>query len=336
MLAATPRTSHPDLQLITDLQTEIGRVFGPLVDGIRHVALVDFPGGSNVGDNAMWLGVLSYLAAKGIAVEYVCDPRTYSRQQLARRIGDGTILLTGGGNFGDLYPYHDALRVALVQDFPHNRIVQLPQTLFFRHAENLEKTGTVLRQHTDFTVLARDRASLDIATNRLRVSARLCPDMAFCLGPLARTWHAEYDIVMIKRQDQESQRALPRTLGRSVLRVDWRSPSFDPSLFAYRTLARAEKHLGLGALLHPISTGLTRPVAERQLGAGLKLLSAGREVWTDRLHGHILCVLLGISHLFMDNSYGKNSGFFQTWTSRSRLTRWLDANDSRCMTAATA
>jgi pyruvyl transferase EpsO len=36
-------------------------------------------------------------------------------------------------------------------------------------------------------------------------------------------------------------------------------------------------------------------------------------VITDRLHGHILCTLLGIPHCVIDNSYGKIGGFADAW-----------------------
>jgi exopolysaccharide biosynthesis predicted pyruvyltransferase EpsI len=38
-------------------------------------------------------------------------------------------------------------------------------------------------------------------------------------------------------------------------------------------------------------------------------------VITNRLHGHILCTLLGKPHIFLPNSYYKNEGFYQAWTS---------------------
>jgi exopolysaccharide biosynthesis predicted pyruvyltransferase EpsI len=43
-------------------------------------------------------------------------------------------------------------------------------------------------------------------------------------------------------------------------------------------------------------------------------LSRGRVVITDRLHGHILCLLLGLPHVLLDNSIGKLSAYFETWT----------------------
>ncbi len=35
---------------------------------------------------------------------------------------------------------------------------------------------------------------------------------------------------------------------------------------------------------------------------------------TNRLHGHILCLLLNIPHIFLPNAYHKNQAFYETWT----------------------
>jgi pyruvyl transferase EpsO len=48
---------------------------------------------------------------------------------------------------------------------------------------------------------------------------------------------------------------------------------------------------------------------------GVGILSQGKVVITDRLHGHIISTLLDIPHVVLDNSYGKLSGFISAWTS---------------------
>jgi pyruvyl transferase EpsO len=44
-------------------------------------------------------------------------------------------------------------------------------------------------------------------------------------------------------------------------------------------------------------------------------LSRGETVITDRLHGHILAMLLGIPHVLLDDRHGKLSSFHERWTS---------------------
>jgi pyruvyl transferase EpsO len=48
-------------------------------------------------------------------------------------------------------------------------------------------------------------------------------------------------------------------------------------------------------------------------------------VVTDRLHGHILAMLMDMPTLVLDNSYGKNSRYAAVWTARSRLVTLLAA-----------
>ncbi|MEM1169276.1 MAG: polysaccharide pyruvyl transferase family protein [Cyanobacteria bacterium P01_H01_bin.35] len=50
------------------------------------------------------------------------------------------------------------------------------------------------------------------------------------------------------------------------------------------------------------------------LHSGIYQLQKYRLIITNRLHGHILCVLLNIPHIFLPNSYHKNQGFYETWS----------------------
>ena len=44
---------------------------------------------------------------------------------------------------------------------------------------------------------------------------------------------------------------------------------------------------------------------------------------TNRLHGHIMCILLGIPHIFLANSYHKNESFYETWTHQVPFCRFV-------------
>ncbi len=71
--------------------------------------------------------------------------------------------------------------------------------------------------------------------------------------------------------------------------------------------------------LPPAPPDETRAAAFERMAAarverGLALLSRGRRIVTDRLHGHILATLLGIPHVALDNDYGKLSAYIACWT----------------------
>jgi pyruvyl transferase EpsO len=59
---------------------------------------------------------------------------------------------------------------------------------------------------------------------------------------------------------------------------------------------------------------LVNATAQARLKRGIRLLSQGKVVLTDRLHAHILCLLLNKRHVVLDNDYGKISTFHKAWT----------------------
>lgn len=59
------------------------------------------------------------------------------------------------------------------------------------------------------------------------------------------------------------------------------------------------------------------------LHSGIYQFRQHRLIITNRLHGHILCILLGIPHIFMSNSYYKNESFYETWTYQIPFCRFV-------------
>ncbi len=312
--------------LIRTLQDRIDSVLEPLLRGHSRCALVEFPNYPNVGDNAIWLGEVSYLRSKGIRIAYRADTRWYSRNHLAEKLGSGVILLQGGGNFGDLYAESQRLREEIIATFPNNRIILLPQTMYFRDRANLEKARAIFDSHPDLNILVRERRSLDLVRNEFRTRSLLCPDMAFLLGALPYRRAPDIDVLWLWRNDQESAGWAP--VGQHVVRADWVEGSATVPHHKFelldRLLSRYPRHLRflIGAL-----PWFYNALARRRLAYGCRMLTRARTVITDRLHGHILSLLLGIPHVLLDNNYGKVRSFYETWTKGSELVFWADSPD---------
>ena len=66
----------------------------------------------------------------------------------------------------------------------------------------------------------------------------------------------------------------------------------------------------------------------RQLCAAVRCLAQGSRIVTDRLHGHILAIMMQKQHDLHDNSYGKNSSFYRTWTNTCPLVTFVGRADS--------
>ena len=294
----------------------------PLVADSPAIALLDFPSHGNVGDSAIWLGALAALRAVGAPPPaYTCDADTYDRNALARAVGHGTILLLGGGNFGDLWERHQLFRERVVADFPRNRIVQLPQSVHFQRADALARARAVFDAHERLTLLVRDAGSLDVVRREFRATSHLVPDIAMTLGPLARSAPAARDILWLKRADQEDcWPGEPAPCDGDV--EDWLNEERTPLI---RWSDRLRYEAGMRPWLRPVGWPLLAMTHHRlstqRLARGVNLLSSARVIVTDRLHGHIVSLLLGIPHVVLDNSYGKLHRFVAAWTSASPLVK---------------
>jgi pyruvyl transferase EpsO len=85
---------------------------------------------------------------------------------------------------------------------------------------------------------------------------------------------------------------------------------------------------------HALRTAAYEAAARARVLRGCRLLSSGRVVITDRLHAHILCLLLGIPHAVLDNTYGKLGRFLETWTGEAAVHRAGSIGDAEDWAAA--
>ena len=153
----------------------------------------------------------------------------------------------------------------------------------------------------------------------------LCPDSAFELHPLTRTRQAPRQVVALARTDQESVllEEFCRIDGAEV--VDWvhdRTQFYSMLRQTVLSVGQFSASSGIASnlLASPTRAGFEL-LAKSQLRLGVRILSRAGLLSLDRLHGHILSLMLGMPHVILDNSYGKLSDFHATWTSKSRLVR---------------
>ena len=315
------------------LRRSIAEVLDPLVTAHPRCALLDFPSSANVGDNAIWLGEVQYLTSRGMRPVYRCDRETYAEPTLRKRLGEGIILLHGGGNLGDVWEGSQELRETIISNFPSNPIVVLPQTIHFRERTNLLRAKKIFDGHGGLTIVTRSQRSYQIAKEEFACNTLLAPDMAFFMNTLAKKSSPSTPILWLQRTDQESG-GLPVPTAPDVKQVDWvelgrvRQASVmmsrAPHLRAAASFAKTTIRTGMRALSAPLGKTFDAR-AEARLARGVALLSEGQVVITDRLHGHILCLMMEIPHVLLDNSYGKLRDFYETWTKNETLVKWASS-----------
>jgi exopolysaccharide biosynthesis predicted pyruvyltransferase EpsI len=302
---------HPDEALIARLSQQAIAALRAHLEGGQACALVDFPDHSNVGDSAIWLGEIEAIKAiTGLYPAYSCALSAYDAAALKAAVPEGPILIHGGGNFGDLWPEHQDFREQICLDFPDRVIVQLPQSIHFKSEARKAQAQRILGAHGRFFLWARDQDTLSRA-QEFDVEVSVTPDMAFVLGPLHVRRAPWCPLVALLRIDQEKTRTsrLEAALPAHTRHADWLEEEVAP-------LWALEDYLAgrVGA-----SEGLTR-LAEVRVARGLELLASGHRVLSDRLHAHILSLLLGRPHFALDSAYGKVFAFIESWTKTSALT----------------
>jgi exopolysaccharide biosynthesis predicted pyruvyltransferase EpsI len=323
------------LGLNAQLSKRIDETLAPLIAGrSERICIIDPPGYANVGDSAIFLGELAFLRRNfpDARIDFF-DTGNYT-PPCDRFIRDSSvILLQGGGNFGEIWPRHHAIRMAVLSRFPGRPIVQFPQSISFRTRAGIDATARAIEQQGNFTLLVRDRKSQAFAEAHFPCTTILCPDMAFALGDIERE-APSLDFFCLLRRDKEvvidHSRLLQvlAELGGSLGVEDWiEAPG--------SRLGQWDKTLGRTWRRFPWAIGHTRSFAFRlreryareRLAFGLGLLSKGSMVITDRLHAHVLCCLLGVRHLLFDSLDGKVSALYGAWTKGTQHARLVSSVD---------
>jgi exopolysaccharide biosynthesis predicted pyruvyltransferase EpsI len=297
-----------------------------VLGGADTCALADYPRHLNVGDHAIWMGERALLGALGVRVVAACDRSTYGRR-FVRALGDAPVCIHGGGNFGDLYPTHHALRERLLRELRDRPVVQLAQSIQFGSAEALALTQRAIAEHGRVTLVVRDHVSERFAREHFDARIVLSPDMAFGMGMLRRPRAPEVAVVRQARTDKESAGG-----DRAGGTFDWLEPPAEPAarrrlaLLQWRlALATGRRESGRRAPLVPGDVlGAYDAFARWSVGRGLRMLSRGEVVITDRLHGHILCVLAGIPHVVLGDRLGKIRAYWDTWTHSIPTAHWAE------------
>jgi len=301
----------------------------------------------------IWLGEVIYLVQGAkLCIDNIFTIEDFRKQKARSKIGTAPILVTGGGNFGDIWSYYRDFYQELVQNYPNNEIIFLPQTLFFKYPEVQKRLRGIFSAHKKVTIFAREQISLDIAretfpNNRVlfAVDAAFAldghlPKSSFSPGKyqqglyLCRT-DLEYNKVSsasslaLKTEDwlsyYDAKRKSLKTLsGLQDLWNMFRSGQQSPRQFLLRQWLRSH---------HPLAKFLSKlPLADFHLKSwnyilmGTQQLTPYTFVVTNRLHAHILCCLLRIPNLFLANSYHKNESFYRTNTQEADFCRFSSSN----------
>ena len=268
----------------------------------KRILLFNTPEHDNVGDHLISISELNFIKKALPEYEYIeiTDLEyLWFRKRLYQYVQkEDIVLITGGGFLGSLWLYNGELNVRdIITNCPDNKIIILPQTLYFennsRGEKELKKTMEVYGKSKNLTICLRDKNSYELA-NKLWGGAgnkiRYFPDMALFMN-------YSFDCCIRKgallcfRKDKES-----------VMEE-----------FCKQEVEKCMDELGLSREYISMHTGKTIQFNDRETEIKKKIIKikSAAIVVTDTLHCMILCAISGTPCLVFDNLSQKVSGVYE-------------------------
>lgn len=293
-----------------------------LIEHKSNVVFLDYPLYFNVGDLLIMHGTLQFFRENNIDLRLKMCKENFSLKKLKQSIDrNTTIILQGGGNFGDIYCSHQDLRESVVKNFPDNKIILLPQSVHFAKQENLIKSQLIFNQHKNIYLFARDSVSYDIL-KKFSPYTQLMPDMAHYLhGHLVQQTQQKGKTLWFIRRDKEM---IPEQSNISYLEhtkpIDWEDLISSTDIVRYKKIKKLIKYnkiLNINRIDSSIYNSWERLSYELIQRSNDYFLDFD-SIITSRLHAHIFGSLLNIPTQIIDNNYRKNSLYYKEWTSSNR------------------
>ncbi|MEG4589163.1 polysaccharide pyruvyl transferase family protein [Microcoleus sp. MOSTC5] len=304
------------------------------IGSIEECSLLNYPDYLNVGDHLIWLGEIYYLTTVlKTKIKYVASGiADFSEEVMEKQAGKAPIILQGGGNLGDLWREHQEFREYIISKYRDRQIIIMPQSIYFENTSNLKKAADIFNSHPNLTLFVRENSSEKIAIKYFHNCQIIkTPDIAFQLlnmSCFASNKTCEKSSILYHcRTDKELKEdfytdfifQLPNLVIEDWISSEWKiwrscksileTSQADPQHFPaiFDSLYDPDVHRISWIIMHK----------------AIEQFRQHRLIITNRLHGHILCILLRIPHIFLANSYHKNESFYDTWTYQVSFCRFV-------------
>lgn len=303
---------------IIQLRQIINQQLSSLVTG--DYFFLELPYYNNIGDTLIWEGSLNFFKQFKHNCLYSAS---FSSFYYRKSKHSTPIFLQGGGNFGDLYPLNHNFRKHIIERYPNNPIIILPQSVCYQHQENVTADEEFFAKHTNVTMCARDQISFNFMQEHFpHNKVLLVPDMAFFVNfqkYTAQNSTSTSRILFAKRTDKELLNdEWPIEVPQNAEVHDW--PTFEYKEKKYHRAEYIWGWLNFFANIKGIKyfnrlIDLQRDHFYRReyLRDCVNFLTPYDVAYSTRLHIAIAASMLGKKVYIIDNSYGKNVNLYNTW-----------------------
>lgn len=266
----------------------------------RKIVLIDTPSHGNLGDQAIVLAEQNYIRDMISPCFYELSQEEYivGRKALVKVISQGDILMFPGGGFiGTLWQNEEDVVLSILEDFPYNKIVIFPQTVFFEKSKYGEREKERLQKAvlncSDIKIFLRDKESYRIMLEELHLTSRKCflvPDIVTYLKVESDS-RTRKGILFCMRNDKEKvsdEKTIKRIQDYCTEKGE--EFSFTDTVIHQRVGKKKRK----------------RAVEQKFLE-----FSCAKLIITDRMHGMLFAAITGTPCIAFDNISRKVSGAYE-------------------------
>ena len=269
------------------------------------IFLLGTPTHCNIGDAAIAQAENDFINSINYhAIEITANEWNKYKRIIKKKIGDGTILLHGGGNFGNLWPSEELIRKNIIESFPNNSFVLMPQTFFVTSSFTEESLKEMQNTYNDpkFSLFVREKFSLEkIKSIFPRASSLLVPDIV-----LFEKNSPDYNILDVKKTTDVLL----------ILRNDKEGLlDYDDYKMLERIFKEERISFKKSDMLYELPT-IGREDRKKVIINKLKEFASSKVVVTDRLHGMIFAFLANVPCIVLQNNNYKIKGVYD-WLKNS-------------------
>lgn len=268
-----------------------------LKKNVKNIFIIGVPNHANLGDYAIGYAEQKlfgdlYPNANVVTVNMSQFGRDIEGIKMLSHVQD-ILILTGGGNLGNVYMDDEDIRRRTLQMFPDNQVILFPQTMYFTDDEEgrtqAEITRQIYNQHRHLILTAREEYSLKAMEKLFQKKCYLLPDVVMTLKPPSVNG-VRKNASLCLRSDSEG-----------ILREeDWE--------YLHSTL---EKVYDTVEVFDTVRNDVTDPDDFPQaFEEVLRLFRTTKLVITDRLHGMILAAVTQTPCIVLDNYNYKIRGCY--------------------------
>lgn len=261
-----------------------------------NIILMGTPEYNNLGDLAIAYSIKKFITSRFPECNFIEIPENLLRLGVfPQNINNkDLLLLTGGGNFGDIYMDQQIIRKRVLKKYSSNHIISMPQTVQFSNTDFGENERRViyslLEKCRNVCVFAREKYSFQYFKDFFPTTCvELCPDMV--LSNLFANVEDRKDILVLLRRDIES--ILTPTERETII----------------SSLYKLQEEIVISDTCLPYSVPLENRDVEVE--KFITNLSTYKVVITDRLHGIIFCAITGTPCVAIGNFNHKIVGILE-------------------------